>query len=206
MEQSGNKKRQAGIILICGITVAVLWMWILPPTLCPLWKNFTFLPESFYFPVEEFLAMNGHHNSPIIQVVGFFMIVFTLIWALKLNGKLQKSYEYISIAVILFLTAATMLPCLCRPKEVGRRLRCISNLKEAYHQISLYADENNGRLPDTFTIKESKHSVIYHGEGHSLQGNPFIILEDAGHCHAGDMRHQLLSNGEIQSVYPWKSR
>ena len=139
MEQSGNKKRQAGIILICGITVAVLWMWILPLILCPLWENFTFLPESFYFPVEEFLALNGHHNSPIIQVVGFFMIVFTLIWALKLNGKLQKSYEYISIAVIFFLTAAMMLPCLCRPKEVGRRLRCISNLKEAYHQISLVA-------------------------------------------------------------------
>lgn len=206
MKQNGNKKRKAGIILICGITAAVLWIWILPQAFYPLWKNFTFLPGSFYFPVEEFLALNGHHNSPIVLFIGCFITVFTLIRSLKLNGKPQRIYEYILIAIIVFLTAVMMLPCLCRPKEVGRRVQCTSKLKEAYYLISLYADENNGRLPETFTINDSKHAVIYHGEGRSLQEKRFIILEDGGHSHAGDMRHQLLSNGEIQSVYPWKNR
>ena len=206
MKQNGNKKRKAGIILICGFTVAVLWIWIFPQFLYPLWKKCSFLPESIYFTIEEFLALNGHHNSPIVLLGGFFIIVFTLIWSLKLNGKLQKSYEYILLAVIIFLSAFIMLPCLCAPREISKRLQCTSKLKEAYYQISLYADKNNGRLPDVFIVKESKHSITYYGKGHSLQEKPFIILEDSGHFHAGDMRHQLLSNGEIQSVYPWKSR
>ena len=206
MEQKEYTKRKAGMILICGITVAVLWIWILPQFYHPLWKNFTFLPESFYFPAEEFLALNGHHNSPVVLIGGFLIIAVTLIWSLKRNGKLQKSYEYILIAVIIFLTTAMLLPCLCFPPEISRRIQCKSKLKEAYCLISLYADKNNGKLPDTFTVKGSKHSINYYGKGHSLQEKAFIILEDAGYCHAGDMRHQILSNGVIRSVYPWKSR
>lgn len=206
MEQKKNKNLKAGIVLICGIFLGVHWIWIFPQYACPLWKTFSFLHKSFYFPIEEFLALNCHHNSPIVLTGGFFIIVITLLWSLKLNGKPQKYYEYILITFIIFLAAAIMMPCLCAPRETARRLRCASQLKEAYYQISLYADKNNGRLPDVFFVKEMKHSITYYGKGHSLQEKPFIILEDAGHCHAGDMRHQLLSNGEIQSFYPWKSR
>ena len=204
MKQNGNKKRKAGIILICGFTVAVLWIWIFPQFLYPLWKKCSFLPESIYFTIEEFLALNGHHNSPIVLLGGFFIIVFTLIWSLKLNGKLQKSYEYILIAVIIFLMTLMLMPCLCAPREVGRRLQCVSELKEAYRQISLYADENKGKLPDTFTVKNSRYLINYYGKGRSLKEAPFVLLEDAQRCHAGDLRHQIWSNGKIKVFHPWK--
>lgn len=197
-------KRKAGIILICGITLAVLWLWIFPQFYSPLWGKFTFFPERIYFPVEEFLALHVNHNSPIVLIGGFLIIVCTLICSLKFNGKLQKSYEYILIAVIIFLTAAIMLPCLCAPREVGRRLRCVSHLKEAYLQISLYADENKGDLPDTFSVKGINHAINYYGKGRSLQEEAFILLEDAQRCHAGDFRHQIWSNGEIRGFYHWK--
>ena len=75
MDQNENKKthpkkRKAGIILICGTALAFLWLWIFPQFLCPLWRKFTFLPEEIYFPIEEFLALNINHNSPIVLIGG----------------------------------------------------------------------------------------------------------------------------------------
>ena len=209
MDQNKNKKthpqkRKAGIILICGTALAFLWLWIFPQFLCPLWRKFTFLPEEIYFPIEEFWALNINHNSPIVLIGGFLIIVCTLIWSLKLNGKLQKSYEYILIAVIIFLMTLMLMPCLCAPREVGRRLQCVSELKEAYRQISLYADENKGKLPDTFTVKNSRYLINYYGKGRSLKEAPFVLLEDAQRCHAGDLRHQIWSNGKIKVFHPWK--
>lgn len=64
-------------------------------------EKITFLPEGIYFPVEEFLALNTNHNSPIVLIGGFLIIVCTLIWSLKLNGKLQKSYEYILTVTLI---------------------------------------------------------------------------------------------------------
>ena len=78
-------------------------------------EKITFLPEGIYFPVEEFLALNTNHNSPIFLIGSFLIFICTLFCSLIFNGKLQKSYEYILIAVIIFLTAAMMLPCLCAP-------------------------------------------------------------------------------------------
>ena len=195
---------KAGIILICGTTLALLCLWIFPQFYSPLWKKITFLPEGIYFPVEEFLALNTNHNSPIFLIGSFLIFICTLICSLKFNGKLQKSYEYILIAIIIFLTEAMMLPCLCAPHEVGGRLRCVSRLKEAYCQISLYAEENKGRLPNTFTVKMSKHLINYYGKGRSLKEVPFVLLEDAQRCHAGNLHHQLWSDGNIKLFYPWK--
>ena len=157
-----------------------LWLWIFPQFFCPLWGKFTFLPEKIYFPIEEFFALNTNHNSPIVLIGGFLIIVCTLIWSLKLNGKLQKSYEYILIAVIIFLMTLMLMPCLGAPREVGRRLQCVSELKEeAYCQISLYADENKGKLPDTFIVKNSRCLINYYGKERSLKEAPFVLLEDA---------------------------
>ena len=210
MEQNKSEniqpeKRKGGIVLICGIVLTLLWMWIFPQYFYPLWKNFTFLPDPFYFPIEEFLALNGHYNSPVIYIGGFILLVGTLIWSLKLNGRLKKSYEYILLAALIVLMAAMLLPCMCASREVGRRLRCVSKLKEAYCRLSLYGSENNGLLPDEFAVNESKHRINYFGKGRSLPDKIFILLEDAERCHAGDLRHQLLSNGEIKTFYPWKN-
>lgn len=204
-ENIPQKKRKGGIVLIGGIVLTLLWMWIFPEYLYPLWKNFTFLPDPFYFPIEEFLALNGHYNSPVIYIGGFILLVGTLIWSLKLNGRLQKSYEYILLAAIIMLLAAMILPCMCVSREVGRRLRCTAHLKEAYCKLSLYSSENNGLLPDKFVISDSKHQINYYGKNRSLREKTFVLFEDAVRCHAGDLRHQMLSNGEIRRFYPWKN-
>ena len=205
-ENIPQKKRKGGIVLICGMTLAFFWMFIFPQLHSVWWKICSFLPEACYFQVEEFLALNAaDRSSPLILIGGFVIIAGTLFLALKLNGRLQKSYEYILLAVIILLAAAMMLPHLCAPREISRRLYCVSMLKEAYCHVSLYSAGNNGELPDSVTVRTLKHAVKYHGKGRSLQEKVFVILEDAECCHAGDLRHQVLSNGEIKPFYPWKS-
>ena len=42
MEQKEHTKRKAGVILICGVTLAIIWKLIFPQFYYQLWKNFTF--------------------------------------------------------------------------------------------------------------------------------------------------------------------
>lgn len=201
-----SQKRKAGIVLICGCTLAMLWM-VFFPFFYFWWLKCAFLPDVIYFPIEEFLALNAHGNSPYVFVGGFLISTTTLIWAFKLNGKPKKVYEYVFLVIIIIMLLWMLFPCLCRPKEVSRRARCCAALKEAYAQISLYADENGGKLPDSVVFPDFiEHPVNYLGKGRSLKEKKFVLFEDASRYHAGDLRHRMYSNGEIKQHYPWKER
>ena len=201
-----SQKCKAGIVLICGCTLAMLWM-VFFPFFYFWWLKCAFLPDVIYFPIEEFLALNAHSNSPYVPVGGFLISTTTLIWAFKLNGKPKKVYEYVFLVIIIIMVLWMLFPCLCRPKEVSRRARCCAALKEAYAQISLYADENGGKLPDSVVFPDFiEHPVNYLGKGRSLKEKKFVLFEDASRYHAGDLRHRMYSNGEIKQHYPWKER
>ena len=119
-----SKKKQAGIVLIAGFLLFGVWnlVWFSP--VYPLWQKLDGrLPENIYFPVEEFLALNGHHNSIYASLGSFIIAIGTIVWARKLNGKLQKYYEYLLLFILLFVAAMITMPCLCRPVEHARRIR-----------------------------------------------------------------------------------
>ncbi len=47
-------------------------------------------------------------------------------------------------------------------------------------------------------------AACFAGKGRSLKDAPFVLLEDAQRRHAGDLRHQIWSNGKIKVFHPWK--
>lgn len=205
VKNANHRKRKAAVVLLSGTALILLWIWIIPNLFLPLCQCFSFLPESLYFPLEEFAALHGHHNSLIVSIGGFLLMICTMIVAWKLNGKPAKVYEYILSGVIVILLLAMMMPCLCVPREVARRVRCLGMLKEIYQELSVYAEENKGLFPASFPVKEKGHPVLYYGEGRSLGEPAFLLLEDAARSHAGDLRHQMWSNGEVKIIYPWKN-
>ena len=200
-------KCKAGIVLIAGFSLSGLWVWFFSGPAYPLWrKSDGHLPENIYFPIEEFLALNSHPNSPYVYVTGAVIAVGAMLLALKLNGRLQKWYEYVLLLLAVFVLAALLLPCLCRPAEYGRRARCLGTLRRTYHALELYAGENDNAFPEAADVSEIRHPVHYYGKGKHLTDKPFVILEDACRIHAGDMRHRLWSNGGFDVVYPWREK
>ena len=205
MEQKEKRFSKGGIFLICGSLLVIFWMFGLPVFFYLWWQKITFLPDKIYFPVEEFLALNAHPNSPLVYVGSFVIIVSTILLSWKFNGKPDKKYKYILLSTMIILLAALLFPCLCRPREVSRRVRCWQDMKQSYYGLLAYAEANNSMLPETFSIiPECKHRVNYYGKGRSLKDAPFVLFEDAERCHAGDMRHIMMSDMTIKVFYPWK--
>lgn len=55
--------------------------------------------------------------------------------------------ELLVVIAIIALLASLLLPALSRAREMARRTKCISNLKQIYLALSLYADDYNGLYP-----------------------------------------------------------
>jgi hypothetical protein len=124
---------------------------------------------------------------------------------LKQTRQWKRFYRYLLCLTVFFALHALIFPCLCRPPEYARRAHCRSSLGMLYRSCAAYAGENSGFFPDTIDCTTAGHETIYHGKGRKLADPPFVILEDAGKVHAGDLRHRILSNGKSQNYYPWKN-
>ena len=196
-------KHKAGIVLITGSVLTVVWMYA-AESLYQLWGKFTFIPENLRYPVEEFLALNGHHNSPFVFAGGCILALATLAWGLKLNGKLKKWYEYTALVMLIFLLLEILIPCLCSSREHSRRAVCNNYLHKLQQECKSYAIENGGTFPDTVDLSNFKHAIHYYGKGKKYSAPPFVLLEDAEKIHAGDMRHRVYSDGRGENFYPWK--
>ena len=165
-------RHKAGIVLMTGSVLTIAWMNGVG-SLHLLWGKCTFLPETLRYPVEEFLALNGHHNSPFVFAGGCILFLPTIVWGLKLNGKLKKWYEYAALAAFIFILLALLMPCLCSSREHHRRARCNAYLKMLQVECELYATEHGGTFPDTVDLRNFKHAINYYGKG-----KKFYLLED----------------------------
>src|SRR5436305_5462956 len=55
--------------------------------------------------------------------------------------------ELLVVIAIIGILAALLLPALGQAKEKGRRIACLSNLRQVNLVIRLYADDSGDRLP-----------------------------------------------------------
>ena len=192
---------KAATILVAGILLTFLWFCF--------WENGALcwslgrsvLPPRLYFQAEEFLALSNH-NSPWCMAGGALIVFGFMIWALRANGRVRFR-EGALLGLIAAALLVLLTPCLCAPREVGRRADCLWRMRQTYLELrEKYPD----KLPDRFPLqRRDGHTVRYGGAGKSLQGPRFILFEDADPGHAGDMRHRFWSDGVCEQFYPWKN-
>ncbi len=58
--------------------------------------------------------------------------------------------ELLTIIAIISMLVGLLFPALSQARERGRRINCLSNLRQLSIAMNLYADDNKGRLPAPF--------------------------------------------------------
>ena len=58
--------------------------------------------------------------------------------------------ELLVVIAIIAILVALLLPALSGAKESGRRVACLSGMRQAYLAAAMYAEDNNSYLPDGF--------------------------------------------------------
>src|ERR1017187_9375688 len=72
--------------------------------------------------------------------------------------------DLLTVVVVLVFLALLLTPALARTRVTDQLLQCRYNLRQLIHGWRLYADDNNGKLPDSF-------DWVYGGENYTAN-NP----------------------------------
>jgi prepilin-type N-terminal cleavage/methylation domain-containing protein len=63
--------------------------------------------------------------------------------------------ELLVVIAIIAILASMLLPALASARERGKRVSCVSNLRQVYLAAALYADEHNDSMPVKYEVKKS---------------------------------------------------
>src|SRR5258705_4167435 len=77
------------------------------------------------------------------------------VWGSATNGTRRRAerrpgftlIELLVVIAIIAILASMLLPALARAKEKGKRVSCVSNVKQVAVAMMLYVDDHNGNYP-----------------------------------------------------------
>lgn len=82
--------------------------------------------------------------------------------------------ELLTVVAIISILAILIIPTVGLVRETTRNATCVSNLRQIGVLMSLYANENNGRLPPSYNLTvENYHSW------------PYALMQSAGYIVTG---------------------
>jgi prepilin-type N-terminal cleavage/methylation domain-containing protein/prepilin-type processing-associated H-X9-DG protein len=96
-------------------------------------------------------------------------------------GRAFTLIELLVVIAVIAILAALLLPTLAKAKEQGRRVNCMSNLKQLQICWELYADDSGGALvPNDDVTSESDPQLFTFNQTSWCQGWPRTDTNTAG--------------------------
>ena len=170
-----------------------------------LWGNlFGILPDRYFFPCEEFIAFQSHGNPLPASLFFWVLSLGILIYMVRQARKKEIQAGFLFFLIVLFLASTcNLLPCLCRAKEYGRRIRCQGDLRKIGMELKSYLDKYEIFPSEVIIEKPHGRIAVSLLSDSKMSGFRYLVYEDAPRTHAGDLRHRLWSDGTIDFSYPW---